>query len=151
MGLLTTEMLSHIGATLPPVRFEVSRNDLRKYAVATGQRQARFINGDEAPLLFLFSLLMPVVPLDALLEDGHKPDDALVPELPLKRILAGGSAYQVHGKILAGEVLLFRQTLADMYEKQGSDGPLIFLVFENRFESVTGEPLVTERLTRIAR
>ncbi len=151
MGLLTAEMLSHIGATLPPVRVEVTRNDLRKYAVATGQRQARFINGDEAPLLFLFSLLMPVVPLDALLEDGHKPDDALVPELPLKRILAGGSEYQVHGKILAGEVLLFRQTLADMYEKQGSDGPLIFLVFENRFESVTGEPLVTERLTRIAR
>ncbi len=151
MGLLTDEVKSHIGATLAPVRFEVTRNDLRKYAVATGQRQARFIDGDEAPLLFLFSLLMPVLPLDQLLEDGHRPDDALIPALPLKRILAGGSEYQVHGKIFAGDVLVFRQTLVDIYEKQGAEGPLIFIVFENRFESVAGVPLVTERLTRIAR
>jgi 3-methylfumaryl-CoA hydratase len=151
MGLLTDEIRSHIGATLPPERFEITRNDLRKYAVATGQRHARFINGDEAPLLFLFSLLMPVLPLEALLEDGHKPDSPLIPVLPLKRILAGGSEYQVHARIFPGDVVVLRQTLSDIYEKQGAEGPLIFLVFENRFESVSGLPLVTERLTRIAR
>ena len=48
-------------------------------------------------------------------------------------------------------MLLCRQTLVDIYQKQGADGPLIFLVFENRFETEAGEPVVTERLTRIAR
>lgn len=151
MSLLTAEIKACIGLALPPVRFEVSRQDIRKYAVATGQRQARFLAGDEAPLMFLFSVLMPVLPLDQLRDDGHFPDNALLPELPLKRILAGGSRYQVHRRIYPGDVLVCRQTLVDIHEKQGSDGPLIFLVFENRFESEAGEPLVIEYLTRIAR
>ena len=151
MGLVTEAIRSQIGASLPPLRFEVSRNDIRKYAVASGQRLQRFLDGDEAPLLFLFSVLMPVLPLDQLLADGHKPDDALIPELPLKRIMAGGSEYAVHRGIYPGDVLLCQQTLVDIYEKQGAEGPLIFLVFENRFETEAGEPVVTERLTRIAR
>ncbi|NWA66541.1 FAS1-like dehydratase domain-containing protein [Pseudomonas reactans] len=151
MSLLTAEIKACIGLALPPVRFEVSRQDIRKYAAATGQRQARFLAGDEAPLMFLFSVLMPVLPLDQLREDGHFPDNALLPELPLKRILAGGSRYQVHRRIYPGDVLVCRQTVVDIHEKQGSDGPLIFLVFENRFESEAGEPLVIEHLTRIAR
>ncbi|WP_263142900.1 MaoC family dehydratase N-terminal domain-containing protein [Pseudomonas sp. RIT-PI-AD] len=151
MSLLSPSIKSRIGTSLPPLRFEVTRSDLRKYAVATGQRQARYLEGDEAPLLFLFSVLMPILPLEQLLEDGRQPDSALLPELPLKRIMAGGSEYEVHRRIFAGDVLMLRQTLADIYEKQGAEGPLIFLVFENRFESETGEPLVTERLIRIAR
>ncbi|WP_325919591.1 FAS1-like dehydratase domain-containing protein [Pseudomonas frederiksbergensis] len=151
MSLITESIRSCIGAALPPVRFEVCRSDIRKYAVATGQRQARFLNGDEAPLMFLFGVLMPVLPLDQLLEDGRQPDNPLVPELPLKRIMAGGCQYQVHRRIRAGDVLVCRQTLVDIYEKEGAQGPLIFLVFENRFESEAGLLLVTERLTRIAR
>ena len=151
MGLVTDALRSQIGSSLPAQRFEVTRNDIRKYAVASGQRQQRFLDGDEAPLLFLFSALMPVLPLDQLLADGHKPDDALLPELPLKRIMAGGSEYVVHRGIFPGDVLSCQQTLVDIYEKQGAEGPLIFLVFENLFETEAGEPVVTERLTRIAR
>lgn len=150
-SLISDAARRSIGTSLPPSRFEVNRNDIRKYAVATGQRQRRYLDGDEAPLLFLFSAMMPVLPLEQLLEDGHKPDDPLIPELPLKRIMAGGSEYQVHRRIFAGDVLLCRQTLLDIYQKQGAEGPLIFLVFENRFETEAGEPVVTERLTRIAR
>lgn len=151
MSLLTAEITACIGQALAPVLFQVNRQDIRKYAVATGQRQARFLAGDEAPLMFLFSVLMPVLPLDHLREDGHFPDSPLLPELPLKRILAGGSRYEVHRRIYPGDVLVCRQTLVDIHEKQGAEGPLIFLVFENRFENEAGEPLVTEYLTRIAR
>ncbi|MDR5761426.1 MaoC family dehydratase N-terminal domain-containing protein [Caballeronia sp. LZ035] len=150
-SLITEDMRSRIGATLPPFRFEISRQDVRKYAVATGQRQARFLSGDEAPLLFLFSAMMPVLPLDALRADGHAPDNPLIPELPLKRIMAGGSEYEVRGRLRAGDVLHCTQTLVDLFEKQGSDGPLIFLVFENRFDDDSGHTVVIERLTRIAR
>jgi hydroxyacyl-ACP dehydratase HTD2-like protein with hotdog domain len=151
MALITESIKRCIGTSLPPFRFEVNRNDIRKYAVATGQRSPRYLTGDEAPLLFLFSAMMPVLPLDELLDDGHKPDDALLPELPLKRIMAGGSEFDVHRRIYAGDVLLCRQTIIDIYEKQGAQGPLIFLIFENRFETEAGEAVVTERLTRIAR
>jgi 3-methylfumaryl-CoA hydratase len=151
MPLITDDMRSRIGSALPPFRFEINRNDVRKYAVATGQRQTRFLSGDEAPLLFLFSAMMPVLPLDALRADGHPPDNPLIPELPLKRIMAGGSEYEVRGRLRAGDVLYCTQKLVDIVEKQGSEGPLIFLVFENRFDDEAGNAVVTERLTRIAR
>ena len=69
MSLLTEQIMSCIGLALPPVRFEVSRNDIRKYAVATGQRQARFLAGDEAAVtamveaLILLRLTCPIVQL----------------------------------------------------------------------------------------
>ncbi|AJD46547.1 hypothetical protein S7S_00615 [Isoalcanivorax pacificus W11-5] len=151
MTLLTDALRALIGTEVPPFEFEISRNDLKKYAVATGQTRRCYLDGDEAPLLFLFSAMMPVIPLDQLLPDGRQPDSPLIPELPLKRIMAGGSDYQIHRKVRPGDVLVCRQRLADLYEKNGSAGPLIFMVFENRFETRSGEPVVIERLTRIAR
>ncbi|MCQ6262564.1 MaoC family dehydratase N-terminal domain-containing protein [Alcanivorax sp. MM125-6] len=151
MTVLTDELRALIGTEVAPFEFEITRSDIKKYAVATGQRQRRYLDGDEAPLLFLFSAMMPVIPLDELLPDGRQPDSPLIPELPLKRIMAGGSDYRVHRPARAGDVLVCRQKLADLYEKHGGSGPLIFMIFENRFETLAGEPVVTEHLTRIAR
>lgn len=151
MGLLSPDITRHIGASLPPFRFEVSRNDIRKYAIATGQRNPRFLSGDEAPLLFLFSAMIPLTPLDQLRPDGHHPDSPLIPALPLKRIMAGGSEFEVLGRIRGGETLIVRQRILDIHEKSGASGPLIFLVLENRFEREDGSPVVIEKLTRIAR
>ncbi|KAF1045542.1 FAS1-like dehydratase domain-containing protein [Xylophilus sp.] len=151
MALLTEDILRRKGASLQPLHFEVTRSDIRKYAVATGQREERFLRGDEAPLLFLFGALMPITPLAQLRADGHPPDDPLIPALPLERIMAGGSEYEVFGAIRPGDALTVRRTLKDIYEKEGSQGPLIFLVIENRFERAGGEAVAVERLTRIAR
>ncbi|AFT68461.1 hypothetical protein B5T_00173 [Alloalcanivorax dieselolei B5] len=151
MTVITEELNNHVGAELPPFEFEISRGDLKKYAVATGQRLERYLNGDEAPLLYLFAAMMPVLPLDRLLPDGRQPDSGLMPPLPLNRIMAGGSEYQIHRKVYVGDVLVCRQKLVEVFEKSGSEGPLLFLIFENRFETRDGEPVVTERLTRIAR
>ncbi|MFT8276422.1 MaoC family dehydratase N-terminal domain-containing protein [Kerstersia gyiorum] len=151
MSLLTPDITRHIGTSLPPFDFEVNRNDIRKYAIATGQRNPRFLSGDEAPLLFLFSAMIPRTPLEQLRPDGHHPDNPLIPVLPLKRIMAGGSEFQVLGRIMGGETLTVRQRILDIHEKEGASGPLIFLILENRYERQDGSPVVIEKLTRIAR
>lgn len=151
MNLLTPELKAAIGRQLPPVTAEVTRREICKYSAATGQRLQRFINGDEAPPMFLFGLFLPVLPREALKPDGLPPDTGLVPELPLKRVMAGGSEQRWHRGIFPGDVLVSRQTLVDLFEKQGSQGPLIFAVVENRVETEQGEPVMTERVTRIAR
>jgi len=151
MTVITDELRKAIGSELASFEFEVSRSDLKKYAVATGQTRQCYLDGDVAPLLYMFGVTMPIVPLDQLLPDGRQPDGPLVPDLPLKRIVAGGIEYQVHRRVRAGDVLVCSQRLADLYEKTGSQGPLIFLVFENLFRTRDGEPVITERQTRIAR
>lgn len=151
MGLLTAQHKAAIGRTLPPVRAEVARRDICRYAVSTGQRLDRYLAGDEAPPLFLFGLFFPIRPREDLLEDGRHPDSGLVPPLPLKRIMAGGTEAAYYRRVVPGDVLLLHQTLVDLFEKDGSQGPLIFAVVENRVETEAGELVMTERVTRIAR
>lgn len=151
MSLLTPDMKAAVGRSRPPVRQEVTRREIRKYASATGQRQRRYLEGDEAPPLFLFGLFLDVLPRDQLLADGRQPDNDLVPELPLKRVMAGGSELSLHGPILPGQTLVCTQTLVELFEKDGAQGPLIFAVLENRFETDGGELIASERQTRIAR
>lgn len=151
MKLLTPELEAAVGRSLPPVKAEVTRREIRKYAVSTGQRLPRFLRGDEAPPLFLFGLFLGILPREQMLEDGRQPDSGLVPDLPLKRVMAGGTRAEIHRGIYPGDVLVLKQTLVDLYEKSGSQGPLIFAIVENRIETEAGESVMTERVTRIAR
>ncbi|MBI3991732.1 MAG: MaoC family dehydratase N-terminal domain-containing protein [Candidatus Lambdaproteobacteria bacterium] len=149
--LLTPEIRSAIGRSLPPLKVEVHRSDIRKYAVATGQRLRKYTDGDEAPPLLLFGLFRPVVPRERMRPDGIQEDTALIPVLPLKRIMAGGVETEYHRPIRAGDVLVATQRLVELYEKEGSSGPLIFIVTENRVETEAGDLVAVERTTRIAR
>lgn len=151
MSLLTPELKAAVGRSLQPVTAEVTRREIRKYAAATGQRLQRFIDGDEAPPMFLFGLFLAILPRERMLPDGRQPDDGLVPELPLTRVMAGGSEMTFHRGVYPGDLLISTQTLVELYEKAGSQGPLIFAVVENRVETAAGEPVMTERVTRIAR
>ncbi len=151
MSLLTPEIKAAVGRTSAPVKAEVTRRDIRKYAAATGQRLAKYLDGDEAPPLFLFGLFLDIASRDRMLPDGRQPDSGLVPELPLTRVMAGGTQASYHRGIYPGDVLVSKQTLVDLFEKQGSRGPLIFAVVEHKVETEAGELVMTERATRIAR
>ena len=60
-GLINEELRSQIGLS-PESRTElVTRRDIRKYAVATNQRQQKYLDGDEAPPLFHMALFWDVV------------------------------------------------------------------------------------------
>jgi len=149
-GLLTPELLAHIGNTAPPKKELVTRKDIRKYSIATGQRLKKYLEGDEAPPLFHIALFWDVVELDKLTPDGIS-IDTLVPEFPLKRAMAGGVKINYQRKILPGDVLVANRTLTDIYEKMGSQGPLIFYEVTTTIETEAGEPVLTEKNTRIMR
>jgi len=149
-ALLTPELLAHIGNSAPPKTELVTRKDIRKYSIATGQRLRKYLDGDEAPSLFHIALFWDVVELDQLTPDGVCVDP-LVPEFPLKRAMAGGVKITYHRPIVPGDVLVAKRTLTDIYEKMGSQGPLIFYEVTMTVETEAGEPVLTEKNTRIMR
>lgn len=149
-ALLTPELLSNIGKSAPPVKEWVSRRDIRKYSVATEQRLEKYLSGDEAPPMFHIALFWDVVEQDKLLGDGLS-SDSLLPEFPLKRAMAGGWKIDYHRAIYPGDELVSSRTLTDIYEKQGSQGPLIFYELTTKIETGSGEPVLTEKITRILR
>ncbi|MGR8921484.1 MAG: FAS1-like dehydratase domain-containing protein [Gammaproteobacteria bacterium] len=150
MSLITDDIRAWVGRSAPPVSFEVSRRDIQKYAIATEQVQPKYLNGDEAPPMFLFAADRPLVPMDELGPDGLR-RDPLTPVLPLKRVMAGGVRQRYFRAVRPGDVLTITRSIADIFEKQGSSGPLIFVVYEIRVTTQDGEPVMTETQTRINR
>ena len=149
-GLVGPELLAHVGRTSAPQLELVTRKDIRKYAIATSQRDLRFLDGDEAPPMFYLALFWPVPSMDELSADGVAVDP-LLPEFPLKRAMAGGLHIEYHRPIRPGDVLMATRELAAIYEKQGSSGPLIFYEILMRVVDRHGELVVTEKTTRILR
>lgn len=149
-SMVSDEARSWIGRSQPPIHMEVTRRDIQKYAVATEQWQQKFLDGDEAPPMFLFGLLRPIVPLEGLGPDGIA-RDGFLPDFPLKRIMAGGTEMTYHRPLRPGDKLIAIKTLADIQEKQGGTGPLIFVSYDLTVETEDGEVVVEERSTRIIR
>jgi hydroxyacyl-ACP dehydratase HTD2-like protein with hotdog domain len=149
-SLLTPELLAHIGREAPPKKELVTRRDIRKYSVATGQQLHKYLAGDEAPPMFHVALFWEVVELDQLTPDGVW-IDTLVPKLPLERAMAGGLKIDYHRSIHPGDILIAKRTLINIYEKQGSQGPLIFYEIDMEVETESGDRVLSEKTTRIMR
>ena len=149
--LLTAEHRAWIGREGEPVTVEVSRRDIVRYAIATEQVLPRFLAGDEAPPMFVFNLFGVPRPIAELREDGLPRGTGGGPRLPLARVMAGGTELRLHRPIRPGDVLTGTSRIVDMFEKQGSQGPLIFTVRELRVTDAQGQPVFEELQTSIAR
>lgn len=150
MPVLTPEILACIGRKSAPRTEVVTRRDLRKYAIATSQTQARYIDGDEAPPLYHVALFWDVVPLAELSVDGVS-IDKLLPKFPLEKAMAGGLDIQYHNRIRAGDTLIGTRTLTNIYEKEGRSGALIFYEVVLEVTREDGTPVLTEKTTRLLR
>ena len=149
-GLLSDELLATIGRQSTPRRELVTRRDIRKYAVATDNRQRKYLDGDQAPPMFHVALFWDVVELDQLTPDGVS-IDTLLPKFPLEKAMAGGLDIEYHRPVYPGDWLTATRTLTDIYEKQGRSGPLIFYEVVMDIVNAEGELVIREKTTRILR
>ena len=144
------ELLALIGKKAEPQTQLVTRRDIRKYAVATGQRQRKYLDGDEAPPMFHVALFWPVLPLDELSANGVA-IDPMFPDIPGKRPMAGGLKIDFRRPMCPGDELTATRTLTNIYAKQGSTGTLFFVEVTMQVVDAAGELVLTEKTTRIMR
>lgn len=150
MTYLDEKILDAIGRTESMGPITVQPQDIRKYAIATGQTYPPFLTGEEAPPLFFMSLPWKLDPISDLAEDGL-PQDDLIPALPLSKRMGGGMHIEIMRPIVAGDRLTAERTLIKIYEKQGRSGQLIF--YETRLEirDAAGRLVLRNHDERIAR
>jgi len=140
----------------------VSATDIAKFAHATGERNPiHFDRGAAmaagyadvvAPTLFPYVVRMhasALVPPEQLEDDGSPGAD--VPPLPTRRAMAGETSVELGAQIVAGDVITVEKRLAQMYEKEGRSGPLVFVEMEFTFTNQRGELVARENFTRIYR
>ena len=150
MGVLDSDLLARIGTSAAPQTQLVTRRDIRKYSVATGQRQQRYLDGDEAPPMFHVALFWPVLPLTELSANGVA-IDPLFPDVPGKRPMAGGIKIDFRLPLRPGDELTATRTLTNIYEKSGSTGSLVFIEVTMQVHNARGELVLTEKTPRIMR
>ena len=149
-GLLSDDLLACIGRMSAPRTEIASRREIRKYSIATGWKKKEYLYGDEAPPLFHLALFWDMVELDKLTPDGVSIDE-LLPKFPLEKAMAGGLSIDYFRPIMAEDVLVATRTLTNIYEKSGSQGPIIFYEVIMRVETAAGELVLTEKTTRLLR
>ena len=149
MGLLTAEHMKLIGKVSLPLKVHVNRSDIIKYSIATEQRQKKYLQGDEAPLMFIFNLFSPLVPLATLGKDGLNTQESLNANLPLKRVMAGGTKIKVYKNIYPGDKLSGISEIKSLYEKKGKAGPLIFMIKQFRVRNQSNLKVYDEMQTII--
>jgi acyl dehydratase len=112
-----------VGHDLEPFTVEAQESVLRAFSKATRQTDAVFTDTAAAREQGLKGLLAPPTFLFCL--ERHAPQPDLLLELlgadPRQRLLHAEQAFTYHQPVHAGDVLTFRQRLADVFEKKGGD------------------------------
>ncbi len=127
---------SRIGVEQEPVRAVVEAGHLRRFAEAIGDHNPRWRN--EAPPTFLVALA---------------PASYHVPEAEEygRGWLNGGNRFEYVEPVKVGDEITATTRMADAYEKAGSSGSLLFIIFETTFENQHGHVVAKLRGTAIRR
>lgn len=138
---------SVIGVDSKPATEEVEKGAIRKFAAAVGDENPLY--GDEdyckkggfgslvAPPTFLTTFRASEVP-DIKMQFG-------------KVGLHGGQSYEFYKPIKAGDKITYSNRVAEVYERDGRTGKMVFMVIETTFKNQDGEKVAVARSTGIRR
>jgi len=140
-------------------QYDVTTRDIKRFAQAIGE--ANPVHFDEeyakstkygaivAPPLFCQMFTYEDVPQDRLPSDGS-PVEIDVP-VPAKRTFGGGSSYEIFQWVKAGDKIIAKSTLKDVFIKNGRSGRLYFIVVCTEFSNQKNELVAKETATYIKR
>ena len=121
---------TRIGVEGPPVTATVEAGHVRRFAEAIGDPNPRWKR--EAPPTVLVALASASMHLDDAEDFG-------------KGWLNGGNRFEYFGAVMIGDQITARSHVADVYDKAGASGDLLFIVSETQYTNQRGE--LVARLT----
>ena len=127
---------ARIGLDGEPVTATVEAGHVRRFAAAIGDPNPRWTK--EAPPTFLVALAPVALHLDEAEEYG-------------KGWLNGGNRFEYFVPVMIGDEITARGRVADVYEKEGSSGNLLFILFETDYTNQRGDLVARLRGTMIRR
>jgi MaoC dehydratase-like protein len=127
---------ARIGVDGEPVTALVEAGHVRRFAHAIGDPNPRWEK--ETPPTFLVALAPVALHLSEAEAYG-------------RGWLNGGNRYEYLAPVRVGDRITARGHVADVYEKEGSSGNLLFIIFETNYDNQDGVRVATLRGTMIRR
>lgn len=124
-----------VGYEFDQTTFEVHQERMLDWAQACGETDPRFVDPAH-PDFQAHPTYTAQYGSRRILPEGF-------PQLGNGRGIDGGKAVEVHRPIRPGDVLTASSQLADIYEKTGRSGTMIFIVHRMTFTNQNGEPAAT--------
>lgn len=160
MGVITEAARAWAESQFPIYEFPVSRIDIARFARATGEIDPIHFSPDAAraaghadvvaPTMFPYVIRMHASSLGGeITVDGSPEGD--VPPVPSTKAMAGETEITFGVPIVAGDAITVSKRVADIYEKEGRSGPLVFVAMEFTFTNQADQLVAREVFTRIYR
>jgi len=127
---------TRIGVDGPQVTAPVEAGHVRRFVEAIGDRNPRW--AQEAPPTFLVALAPASVHLNDAEDYGQG-------------WLNGGNRFEYFAPVLIGDQITARGRIVDVFDKAGSTGNLLFIVFETDYTNQRGDLVARLRGTAIRR
>jgi len=127
---------ARVGHSAPPVSAAVEAGHLKRFAEAIGDPNPRWLK--EVPPTFLVALVPTSMHLAEAEEYG-------------KGWLNGGNRFEYVEPVMVGDRITATGKVADVYEKTGSSGSLLFIIFETEYVNQHGRTVARLRGTAIRR
>jgi MaoC dehydratase-like protein len=127
---------ARIGKPAPPTEATVEAGHLKRFVEAIGDPNPRW--KAEAPPTFLVAL----VPVSMHLEEAEEYG---------KGWLNGGNRFEYLEAVKVGDRITATGRVADVYEKTGGSGSLLFIIFETEYVNHQGRIVAKLRGTAIRR
>jgi hypothetical protein len=136
MSTVVEKLRALIGVAAPPTEAAVEAGHLKRFAEAIGDTNPRWRS--EAPPTFLVALAPVSMHLAEAEEYG-------------RGWLNGGNRFEYIETVRVGDRITATGRIADVYEKSGSSGNLLFIIFETDYVNQDGRMVARLRGTAIRR
>jgi hypothetical protein len=136
MSTVVEKLRALIGVAAPPTEATVEAGHLKRFAEAIGDTNPRWRS--EAPPTFLVALAPVSMHLAEAEEYG-------------RGWLNGGNRFEYIETVRVGDRITATGRIADVYEKSGSSGNLLFIIFETDYVNQDGRMVARLRGTAIRR
>lgn len=155
---VTPEMRAWIGKKGQPRTFQVTARDILRFTVAIGDKNPLWRDepfarstphgGIVAPPFFIAAIPVEEEDLEDLNEAGLGKSMGLRMEVPVPGFpgaMATGREIDFFEPIRPGDTITVQEELADVYEKQGRRGPLVFIYSVRNYTNQRGQLVAREK------
>lgn len=143
---ITPQMRAEIGVETPPYSMDVEKGDMIRYARSVGETKGIYVDEAAARASRHGGLIAcPTFLITMRILQG----ELLSLPNPLPNSVDGGTVWAYHHHIRPGDRITARARLADLEEKDGRLGRMLFQIVEIRYSNQFDQLVVTQRDTYI--
>ncbi|KPV44232.1 MaoC family dehydratase N-terminal domain-containing protein [Alicyclobacillus ferrooxydans] len=144
--MTSDEFRAFLNKASKPVKNEVEKGAIRKFAQAIGDANPLYLNEEAAAASRYGKIIAPPTfsrTFDYGAIEGMK--------FEAKGLIHGDERFRYFRPIFAGDVLYCSRKLVDVFERSGKLGNMTFLVYEQTAADEAGNPVVQSKSTIIYR